>query len=153
MKYDEILFGPAPEVLVNHTHTAIRNLLISTEGKSFLKDTEVPGNQVGSDGDVFIRKIIEAVSPNIPITLRNRSLDGGYLRTALALLEATEIMLKQFDEDVRRHANPAGAVGMAQALHKEMERALLYGDQKLKPLRDFAREMRTQYQTSSGLGK
>ena len=152
-KFDEVLYGPAPEDLVNHTHTAIRNLLSSTEGRAFLSGTEVSGNQVDNDGDIFIRKIIEAVSPIIPITLRNRSLDGGYLRTALALLEATEIILTRFDEDVRRQANPAGAVGMAQAMHNEMERAILYGDQRLKPLRDFAREMRAQYQTSLGLGK
>ena len=152
-KFDEVLYGPAPEDLVNHTHTAIRNLLSSTEGRAFLSDTEVSGNQVDDDGDIFIRKIIEAVSPIIPITLRNRSLDGGYLRTALALLEATEIILTRFDEDIRRQANPAGAVGMAQAMHNEMERAILYGDQQLKPLRDFAREMRAQYQTSLGLGK
>ena len=106
-KFDEILYGPAPEDLVNHSHTAIRKLLSSTEGRSFLNDTEVSGNHGGNDGDVFIRKIIEAVSPIIPITLRNRSLDGGYLRTALALLEATEIILTRFDEDVRCHANPA----------------------------------------------
>ena len=42
---------------------------------------------------------------------------------------------------------------MAQAMHNELEREILYGDQKLTPLRDFAREMRTQYQTSLGLGK
>ena len=152
-KYDEVLYGPAPEFLVNGTHTAIRKLLTSTECRSFLDDTEVSGPQVADKGDLFIRKIIEAVSPIIPITLRNRSLDGSYLRTALSLLEATEILITQFDEDIRRHANPAGAVGMAQALHSEVERAILYGDQELKPLREFAREMRTQYQTSLGLGK
>ena len=42
---------------------------------------------------------------------------------------------------------------MAQAMHNEIERSILYGDQKLRPLRDFAREMRGQYQTSLGLGK
>ena len=152
-KYDEVLYGPAPEFLVNGTHTAIRKLLTSTECRLFLDDTEVSGPQVAEKGDLFIRKIIEAVSPIIPITLRNRSLDGSYLRTALSLLEATEILLTQFDEDIRRHANPAGAVGMAQALHNEVERAILYGDQELKPLREFAREMKTQYQTSLGLGK
>ena len=152
-KYDEVLYGPAPELLVNVTHTAIRKLLKSTECRSFLDDTEVSGPQVTDKGDLFIRKIIEAVSPYFPITLGNRSLDGGYLRTALSLLEATEILLTQFEEDIRRHANPAGAVGMAQALHNEVERAILYGDQELKPLREFARELKTQYQTSLGLGK
>ena len=42
---------------------------------------------------------------------------------------------------------------MAQAMHNEIERAILYGDQKLKPRRDFEREMRAQYHTSLGLGK
>ena len=152
-KYDEVLYGPAPEVLVNETHTAIKKLLRSTEGRSFLEDTEVSTAQDSDMGDVFIQKVIGAVSPIIPITLRNRSLDGGYLRTALTLLEASEIMFTQFEEDIRRHANPAGAVGMVQTMHNEIERAILYGDQELKPLREFAREMRTQYQTSLGLGK
>ena len=76
----------------------------------------------------------------IPITLRNRFLDGGYLRTALTLLEANENLFTQYDEDVRPQANPAGAVGMAQTMYNEMERAILYGDQKLKPLRDLARK-------------
>ena len=69
------------------------------------------------------------------------------------MLEATETLFTQFDEDIRRHANPAGAVGMVQAMHNEIERAILYGDQDLKPLRVFAREMKAQYQTSLGLGK
>ena len=128
-------------------------MLTSTEGRSFFEETEVSSPQVGNEGDEFIQKVIEAVSPILPITLRNRSLDGGYLRTALALLEATEILFTQFEEDIRRHANPAGAVGMVQAMHNEIERAILYGDQDLKPLREFAREMKTLYQTSLGLGK
>ena len=151
-KYDEVLYGPAPEFLVNGTHTAIRKLLTFTCWK-LLDDTEVSGSQVADKGDLFILKRIVAVFPIIPIALRNRSLDASYLRTALSLLEATEILITQFDEDVRRHANPAGAVGMAQAVHNKVKRAILYGDQELKPLWEFAREMRSQYQTSLGLGK
>ena len=136
-KYDEVLYSPAPEVLLNETHTAIRKYLTSTEGRSFFEDTEVSSAQVGDEGDEFIQKGIEVLSPIIPIILRNRSLDGGYLRTALALLEATEILFTQFEEDILRHANPAGAVGMVQAMHNEIERAILYGDQDLKPLRSL----------------
>ena len=89
-KYDEVLYVPAPEVLVSETHTAIKKLLTSTEGRSFSEDTELSSAQVGDNGDVFIKKVIGAVSPIIPITLKNRSLDGRYLRTALTLLDATE---------------------------------------------------------------
>ena len=38
-------------------------------------------------------------------------------------------------------------------MHNEIERATLYGDQKLKLLRAFYSEMKAQYQTSLGLGK
>ena len=84
-KYDEVLYGPAPEVLVNETHTAIKKLLKSTECRSLQENTQVSDTQVGDKEDVFIRKVIEAVSPILPIKLRNGSLDGGYLTTALAL--------------------------------------------------------------------
>ena len=38
-KYDEILYGPAPEMLVKETHQAIKDLLRSPECAAFLKDT------------------------------------------------------------------------------------------------------------------
>ena len=98
--------------------------------------------QVRDKRDMFIRKVMRQYAQST--TLRNRSQDGGYLRTALALLEATEILFTQFDEDIHWQANPGGAVGMAQAMHNEIERAILYGDQDLKPLREFAREMKAQ---------
>ena len=50
-------------------------------------------------------------------------------------------------------ANPACAVGLCWSQHNEFKRATLYGDQKLKPLREFYNEMKAQYQTSLGLGK
>ena len=70
---------------------------------------------------MFIRKVIEAVSSILPITLRNRSLDGGCLRTALALLETKEILFTQFHEDIRQHPKIGGAVGMTQAMQNERE--------------------------------
>ena len=62
-------------------------------------------------GDLFIRKVIEAVSPIIPISLRNRSLDGGYLRTVLALLEAKETLFSLINISVGTQTLQ-GAVGM-----------------------------------------
>ena len=82
-KYDEILYGSAPEVLVNETHATIRTLLTSPEGRSFMNGVTRDSKGPAAAGDEFVRKIIEAVSPIIPVSLRNKSLDGAYLRTAL----------------------------------------------------------------------
>ena len=152
-KYDEILYGPAPVMLVKQKHQAIEDLLRSAECAAFLEDAHVPRHETGDRGDTLIRKIIEVVSPIIPITIRNRSLEGGYLRTALTLLGASEILFTQFDDDIRHGGNPAGAVGMAQSMHNEIERAILYGNQELKNIRDFTTVLKAQYQTSLGLGK
>ena len=152
-KYDEILYGSAPEVLVNETHATIRTLLTSPEGRSFMNGVTRDSKGPAAAGDEFVRKIIEAVSPIIPVSLRNKSLDGAYLRTALYVLGAAEILFAQYEEDARVQANPAGAVGLCQAMHSEIERATLYGNQKLKAPRQFYTEMKTQYQTSLGLGK
>ena len=152
-KYDEILYGPAPELLVNETHSAIRTLLKSSECRNFMDSGTDPDGQSDNAGDEFVRKIMEAVSPILPVALRNKSLDGAYLRTALYILGAAEIMFAQYEEDARVQANPAGAVGLCRSMHSEIERATLYGDQELKPLREFYSEMRAQYQTSLGLGK
>ena len=76
-KYDEILYGPAAEMLVKETHQAIKDLLRSAECAALLEDAHIPRHEAGDRGDTSIRKIIEAVSPIIPITIRNRSLDGG----------------------------------------------------------------------------
>lgn len=152
-KFDEILYGSAPEVLVNQTHTTIRALLTSPECRSFIDGATSANEEPAAAGDEFVRKIIVAVSPILPVALRNKSLDGAYLRTALYVLGAAEILFAQYEEDARVQANPAGAVGLCQAMHSEIERATLYGNQKLKPPREFYTEMKTQYQTSLGLGK
>ena len=152
-KYDEVLYGPAPEKLVKETHQAIIALLRSPEGVAFQSKADNSSKQAGDPEDTFIRMIVEAVSPIIPITLRNRSLDGGYLRTALTLLAAVEILVTQFEDDIRRSGNPAGAVGMAQSMHNDIERATLYGNQELKNIREFTTVLKAQYQTSLGLGK
>ena len=150
-KYDDILYGPAPEKLVEETHEAVRELLTSPECKVFLSQVEKADKNVLATGDNFVRKITEAVCPIIPITLRNKSLDGGYFRTALQLVAAAEFMFSQFETDVRMHANPAGLVGMCNMVHGEIKRAAMYND-GLKALPDFVKEIKTQYQTSLGLG-
>ena len=78
-------------------------------------------HDAGDRGNTLIRRIIDAVFPIIHIIIRNRSLDGGYLKTALTLLGASEILFTQFDDDIRRSGNPAGAMGMAQSMHNEIE--------------------------------
>ena len=150
-KYDDILYGPAPEKLVEETHEAVRELLTSPECKLFLDQVGDADKSDLAAGDNFVRKITEAVSPIIPITLTNKSLDGGYFRTALQLVAAAEFMFSQFDTDVRMHANPAGVVGMCNMVHGEIKRAAMYNDE-LKALPDFMKEVKTQYQTSLGLG-
>ena len=144
-KYDDVLFGPAPEVLVQETHGAIRELLLSEEARSFLSSA------TAGNGESLIKKIVEAVAPIVPIALRDKSLDGAYLRTALHLLGATEVLFAQYESDVRMQANPAGVVGMCASMHAELKRAAVYNEE-LKSLQDFIKEMRSQYQTSLGLG-
>ena len=104
----------------------------SAECTTFLENADVSTYEARDRGVTLSLKIIEAVSPIIPFKIRNRSLDGGYLRTALTLLGASEILFTQFDVDIRRSGNPAGAVGMAQSMHNEIERATLYGNQELE---------------------
>ena len=149
-KFDEILYGPAPEQLINDTHLKIRTLLGSDEGAKFVKECS---RDASADGDSqnFIKKVVEAVSPIIPVTLRNKALDGGYLRTALRLLGAAEFLFAQYEQDIREKANPAGVVNMASAMHSDIKRSALYNEE-LSPFQEFAREMQSQYQTSLGLG-
>ena len=128
-KYDEILYGPAPELLVNEAHSAIRTLLKSSECRNFMDSGTDRDGQSDNAGDEFVRKIMEAVSPILPVALRNKSMDGAYLGTALYILGAAEIMFAQYEEDARVQANPAGAVGLCRSMHSEIERATLYGDQ------------------------
>ena len=150
-KYDEILYGPAPEKLVEETHSAIRGLLSSQECRDFLSQSGGKNKEAMAAGDNFVRKITEAVAPILPITLRNKSLDGGYFRTALHLVAAAEFIFAQYEADIRNKANPAGVVGMCNIMHSEIKRSAMYNDE-LKSLGDFVKEMKSQYQTSLGLG-
>ena len=154
-RFDDILFGPAPEELILGTHAAIRELLLSDDCRKFLTNNsqgeESIAESTAAVSDNFVKRIIESVSPIIPITLRDKSLDGGYLRTALHLLGAVELLFAQYENDVRIGANPAGVVGMCNSLHAEIKRSAHFNEQ-LKPLREFRRELQTQYQTFLGLG-
>ena len=87
----------------------------------------------------------------MPIAIRNKSLDGSYLRTALHLLGSAEFLFALYDFDIRGKANPAGAVGMCHDLHAEIKRTAVCS-LDLKPHTEFMRELKAQYQTSLGLG-
>ena len=150
-KFDEVLYGQSPESLVLETHKKIRVLLASEECRDFLGAGGKVNDTTLAESDIFIKKIVESVSPIVPITLRNKSLDGGYLRTALHLLGAAEFLFAQYEADVRIRANPAGVVGMCASMHAGLKGSALYNEE-LKPLSDFMTEMRSQYQTSLGLG-
>ena len=101
-KFDEILCGPAPEELIGETHGAIRSLLASQECSDFITQMSQCDKKTVSSGDVFVRKLIEAVTPIVPITLRNKSLDGAYFRTALRLVAAAEFIFAQYEADIRK---------------------------------------------------
>ena len=116
-KYDEILCGPAPEKLVEETHRAVRELLSSQECRGFLSQIGQEDKEARAAGDNFVRKITEAVAPILPITHRNKPLDGGYFRTALRLVAVAEFIFAQYEADVRIRANPAGVVGMCNNMH------------------------------------
>ena len=83
--------------------------------------------------------------------MRNKSLDGGYLRTALYLLGASEFLFSQYEPDVRVKANPSGLVGLCSAMHAEIERSVLW-QKELREFSEFIKDMKSQYQTSLGLG-
>ena len=85
-KFDDILYGSSPELLVVETHRAIKQLLQSEEARLFLCEAQESGEQAAPMYDRFIKRIVVAVSPIVPITLRDRSLDGTYLREALHML-------------------------------------------------------------------
>ena len=121
--YDEILYGPSPEELVENTHGAISKLLESQEALS-LFNTPADGDEESQrKKDVFIKRVVEAVSPIIPVTIRNKSLDSTYFRTALHLLGAAELMFSQYGADIRTQAYPAGLVGMCNAIHADIKSA------------------------------
>ena len=149
--YDEVLFGPSPESMIDSTHRAIVKMLASSEGKAFMDDISGGKGVSSSESNEFIKKIIGTIPPVIPLTLRNEALDGGLLRTALLFLGAAEILFSQYEVDIRANANPAGLVGMCSAMHAEFEHCTLF-NKELRGLRDFTKEMKSQYQTSLGLG-
>ena len=151
-KFDEVLYGPAPEKLVEETHSSIADLLASDDAKAFMGIADSDTSAENTDKEVFIKKIIEAVAPILPVTMRNKSLDGCYLRTALHLLGVAELVFSQYIPDVRSQANPAGVVGVCTAMHTELKRSAVLSD-GLRPLDEFLREMRSQYQTCLGLGE
>ena len=135
-KYDEILFGTAPEDKVEKSHRDIRILLCSEECRSFLSKKDKADDASVQAGDEFIKSIVEAVGPVIPISMRNKSLDGGYLLTALYLLGAGEFLLTQYELDVRLKANRAGLIGMCSALHAEFEQSV-FCQQDLQNFSEF----------------
>ena len=150
-QYDKILFGPPPEEQIENVHKTIRELLVSQEGKSFHEEVDSSEPEAIAKVDLFIKRLIEAVPPIVPVALRNKSLDGAYLRTALHFLGAAELMFSRYETDIRRQANPAGIVGMCNAMHSNFELCAIV-NKKLKSLDEFIREMKSQYQTSLGLG-
>ena len=149
-KFDEVLYGPAPESLVEDTHSAIADLLVSEEAEAFLSRGRGNAND-DTSRENFIKKIIEAVAPILPITIRNKSLDGCYLRSALHLVGVAELVFSQYVTDIRSQANPAGVVGMCNAMHAKLKKSTLLSS-GLSPSDEFLREMRSQYQTCLGLG-
>ena len=149
-KYYEILYGPAPEMLIGNVHLAIEELLKSDEACKFLAGDRPVCE--GNDKNSFIKKIVGAVSPIIPIKIKNKSMDDGYFRSAEGLLVAAEFLFSQYESDVRSQANPAGVIGMCSSMHAEFERGAIYNEE-LKPLRDFMKDMVSQYQTSLELGQ
>ena len=150
-KFDEVLFGAAPEAMIEECHQKIRNLLCSEEARRIQPNEDKTDNVSVKASDELIKSIIEAVTPIIPISVRNKSLDGGYLRTALYLLGAAEFLFTQYEPDIRVKANPAGLVGMCSTMHAEIERSVLW-QQELRSFDEFMKDMRSQYQTSLGLG-
>ena len=150
-RFDDILYGPAPESIIEDTHRVIHELLISDEGRSFLSRAESSDTADQEKCNDFIKRFIGAVRPILPITLRDKSLDGSYFRTALYMLGAAELLFTQYEADIRKLANPAGVVGMCSYMHSEFERNAFHNED-LEPLNDFMRDMTTQYQTSLGLG-
>ena len=111
-KFDTVLHDSKPEVLVGETPKAIRDICQSTEGREFFRELgSTDATQIAA-GDKIALRIVEAVAPIIPLALRDKALDGGYLRTALHFLGAAEYMFAQYESDVRIQANPSGVVGL-----------------------------------------
>ena len=75
--YDNVLHGGTPEVLVQSTHRDIRELLQSDECVEFINSRDEAGEPDDGKGDDFVKKIVQAVAPIVPITLRDKALDGA----------------------------------------------------------------------------
>ena len=83
--------------------------------------------------------------------MRNKSLDGRYLRNALQWLGAAEMVFSQYISDIRTQSNPAGVVRVYSAMHAQLKKsAVLSGG--LRPPNEFLREMKYLNQTCLGLG-
>ena len=150
--YDEILYGSSPEKLVESTHKAISDILNTSEALRVFGKSSGEEEISEAERDLLVRRIVEAVAPIIPVTIRNKALDGTYFRTALQFLGAAELLFSQYDSHIRSQANPAGVVGMGNAMHAEFKRAAVHGCE-LKNLDDFMKDMKGQYNTSLGLGR
>ena len=68
-KFDEVLYGSAPEVLVQEAHRSLKTLLQSDEAREFVMGVDLPNDNLDTTQTDFIKRIIESVSPIIPITL------------------------------------------------------------------------------------
>ena len=134
-----MLYGPAPEKLVEKSHAAITNLLMSEDAKAFKEGVDVGVAGVNTDRELFIKKIIEAVASILPITMRNKSLDGCYLRTALHLLGAAELVFSQYISDIRTQSNPAGVVRVCSAMHAQLKKSAVLSA-GLRPSNEFLQE-------------
>ena len=149
--FDQVLYAKSPVECAEDTHKAIARLLASKEVLLFQGKVENNEEPVDPRKVKFIKKVVGAVSPILPIVIRDKSLDGSYLRTALHLLGSAEFLFAQYDSDIRGKANPAGAVNMCHDLHAEIKRTAVCS-LDLKPHSEFMRELKAQYQTSLGLG-
>ena len=150
--FDEILDGPSPEQLVEQTHKSIADILRSGDAVPLFVNPDARDEDSERARDLLIKQIVEAVSPIIPLTIRNKSLDGSYFRTALHLLGAAELMFAQYEADIRTQANPAGLVGMCNAMHADIKGATVHST-RMKSLSEFMKEMKSQYNTYLGLSE
>ena len=123
------------------THKDISDLLISEDAKTLFIGSDGALDNPVPERDLFIKRIVEAVSPIIAVAIRNKSLDSTYFRTALHLLGAAELLFSQYESDIRSHASPAGFVGMCNAMHAEFKRTTLHSN-GLNSLNDFMQDMK-----------
>lgn len=91
-KFDDLLCGFSPEEMVRTTQRDINKLLLLEEGRVFFRAVEGVVESSGVDGNTCVRKLTQTVAPNVPITLRNKSFDVKYFRTALHLLASGAIV-------------------------------------------------------------